>query len=123
MEDVHRAGGVMGILGELARADLIHTDCSTVHSPTIATALAEWDIVVTKDEAVRHFFSAGPAGIPTQTAFSQATRFDGVDDDRVAGCIRSKEHAYSQDGGLAVLFGNIAPKGCIVKTAGVDEDN
>jgi dihydroxy-acid dehydratase len=121
MEDVHRAGGVFGILGELARAGLLHTDVPTVHSATMADALAKWDIAVTKDEAVNTFFRAGPAGIPTQTAFSQKTRWDTVDDDRAEGCIRSLEHAYSTEGGLAVLFGNIATKGCVVKTSGVDE--
>ncbi|MEY1660933.1 dihydroxy-acid dehydratase [Isoalcanivorax beigongshangi] len=121
MEDVHRAGGVMGILGELDRAGLLNRDTFTVHSPTMADALEKYDIMRTKDEAVLHMFSAGPAGIPTQTAFSQDTRWPSLDNDRANGCIRSKEHAYSQDGGLAVLFGNIAERGCIVKTAGVDD--
>ena len=121
MEDVHRAGGVMGILGELDRAGLLHTDIPTVHSPSMAAALDKYDIMRTDDEAVKEFFMAGPAGIPTQTAFSQNTRWPSLDDDRENGCIRSKEHAYSQDGGLAVLYGNIAERGCIVKTAGVDE--
>ncbi|MCC1496213.1 dihydroxy-acid dehydratase [Alcanivorax sp. 1008] len=121
MEDVHRAGGVMAILGELDRAGLLHSDNPTVHSPTMAAALEQWDIMRTKDEAVHKFYSAGPAGIPTQTAFSQSTRWPSLDMDRENGCIRSKEHAYSQDGGLAVLYGNIAERGCIVKTAGVDE--
>ena len=120
MEDVHRAGGVMGILGELERAKLLHTDVPTVHSPSLGEALAQWDLVRSTDPKVKLFFQAGPAGIPTQTAFSQATRYPSVDDDRANGCIRSLEHAYSEDGGLAVLFGNIAEKGCIVKTAGVD---
>ncbi len=121
MEDVHRAGGIMGILGELERAGLLHTGCATVHSPTLADALAQWDIVRTDDPAVRKFFSAGPAGIPTQTAFSQETRWPSLDDDRAKGCIRSLENAYSTEGGLAVLFGNIAEDGCVVKTSGVDE--
>lgn len=121
MEDVHRAGGIFSILGELARGGLLHTDVSTVHSPSMADAIAEWDITQTQDEAVHTFFKAGPAGIPTQTAFSQATRWDTLDLDRAEGCIRSVEHAYSQEGGLAVLYGNIALDGCVVKTAGVDE--
>ena len=121
MEDVHRAGGVMGILGELDRAGLLHNQVPTVHSPTMAEALEKYDIMRTKDEAVLEFFKAGPAGIPTQTAFSQNTRWPSLDMDRENGCIRSKEHAYSQDGGLAVLYGNIAERGCIVKTAGVDD--
>ena len=121
MEDVHRAGGVMAILGELDRAGLLHRDNPTVHAPTMAAALDQWDIMRTRDEAVHKFYSAGPAGIPTQTAFSQSTRWPSLDMDRENGCIRSKEHAYSQDGGLAVLYGNIAERGCIVKTAGVDD--
>ncbi len=121
MEDVHRAGGIFSILGELARGGLLHTDVSTVHSPSMAEAIAQWDITQTNDEAVHTFFKAGPAGIPTQTAFSQATRWPSLDLDRAEGCIRSVEHAYSQEGGLAVLYGNIALDGCVVKTAGVDE--
>jgi dihydroxy-acid dehydratase len=121
MEDVHRAGGIFSILGSLARGGLLHTDLPTVHSKTLADAIAQWDITQTDDEAVHTFFRAGPAGIPTQTAFSQSTRYDTVDDDREHGCIRSVEHAYSQEGGLAVLYGNIALDGCVVKTAGVDE--
>lgn len=121
MEDVHRAGGIFSILGELARGGLLHTDASTVHSPSMADAIAEWDITQTQDEAVHTFFKAGPAGIPTQVAFSQATRWPSLDLDRAEGCIRSVEHAYSQEGGLAVLYGNIALDGCVVKTAGVDE--
>ena len=123
MEDVHRAGGVMSILGELAAGGLLHTDIPTVHSESMAAALAEWD-VKRSDNAVAHLrYSAGPAGIPTQTAFSQSTRWPELDLDREGGCIRNIEHAYSQDGGLAVLFGNLAEEGCIVKTAGVDDDN
>ena len=121
MEDVHRAGGVFGILGELSRAGLLYNDAHTVHSGSMADALAKWDIALNHDEAVNTFFRAGPAGIPTQTAFSQKTRWDSVDDDRTEGCIRSIEHAYSQEGGLAVLHGNIALDGCVVKTSGVDE--
>ena len=121
MEDVHRAGGVFGILAELARAGLLHTDLPTVHSASVAEALAKWDLVVSNDESVETFFKAGPAGIPTQTAFSQATRWPTVDDDREGGCIRNLEHAYSTEGGLAVLKGNLAQDGCVVKTSGVDE--
>jgi dihydroxy-acid dehydratase len=121
MEDVHRAGGVMGILGELDRAGLLHNQVPTVHSPTMSAALEKYDIMRTKDEAVLEFFKAGPGGIPTQTAFSQNTRWPSLDTDRQNGCIRAKEYAYSQDGGLAVLYGNIAERGCIVKTAGVDD--
>jgi dihydroxy-acid dehydratase len=121
MEDVHRAGGIMGILGELDRAGLLHTDLPTVHSATLADALQQWDIKRSQDPKLQKFFMAGPAGIPTQTAFSQDTRWSTLDDDRANGCIRSLEHAYSQEGGLAVLFGNIAADGCVVKTAGVDD--
>ena len=121
MEDVHRAGGIMSILGALARGGLLNTDLPTVHSRTLGEAIEKWDITLTQDEAVKTFFRAGPAGIPTQEAFSQATRWDTLDDDRAEGCIRSVEHAYSQEGGLAVLYGNIALDGCVVKTAGVDE--
>ncbi len=121
MEDVHRAGGVMGILGELDRAGLLHRDIPMVHSATVAEALEHYDIMRTSDEAVKKMFTAGPAGIPTQTAFSQDTRWESLDDDRENGCIRNYENAYSKDGGLAVLYGNIAERGCIVKTAGVDD--
>ncbi len=121
MEDVHRAGGIMAILGELDRAGLLHTACPTVHSATMGEALDAWDIVRTDDADVRKFYSAGPAGIPTQTAFSQDTRWPSLDDDRAGGCIRSIDNAYSLEGGLAVLFGNIAEDGCVVKTSGVDE--
>ncbi len=121
IEDVHRAGGIPAILGELDRAGLLHTDVPTVHSPTLKDALDRWDIIRTDDEAVHTFFKAGPAGIPTQQAFSQATRWPSLDLDRENGCIRSVENAYSTEGGLAVLYGNIAENGCIVKTAGVDE--
>ncbi len=120
MEDVHRAGGVMGILGELQRAGLLHGDCPTVHSPSMAEALASYDVMQTDDAAVKELYRAGPGGVPTQTAFSQSRRWESLDTDREQGCIRSKAHAYSQDGGLAVLYGNIAEQGCVVKTAGVD---
>jgi len=121
IEDVHRAGGIMSILGELARGGLLHTDVPTVHSKTMADAIAQWDVTVSKDEAVHQFFKAAPGGIPTQVAFSQDSRWKALDLDRAKGVIRSKEHAFTADGGLAVLYGNIAEKGCIVKTAGVDE--
>ncbi|MCT8721974.1 dihydroxy-acid dehydratase [Glaesserella parasuis] len=121
MEDVHRAGGIMAILGELDRAGLLNNQTCTVLGLSLAEQIAKYDIVLTKDEAVHKFFRAGPAGIRTTKAFSQDTRWDTVDDDRQNGCIRSKEFAYSQDGGLAMLSGNIALDGCIVKTAGVDE--
>ncbi|VAX07581.1 Dihydroxy-acid dehydratase [hydrothermal vent metagenome] len=121
MEDVHRAGGVFGILGELDRAGLLHTDIPTVHSATMGDALATWDVMRSNDEQVKTFYRAAPGGVPTQQAFSQAERFDKLDDDRKSGCIRDNAHAFSQEGGLAVLFGNIAEESCIVKTAGVDE--
>ncbi|MDV2856573.1 dihydroxy-acid dehydratase [Oceanimonas sp. CAM02] len=123
MEDVHRAGGVMGILAELARADLLNTNVNTVLGMTLAEQLAEYDIMVTGNEAVKTMFRAGPAGIRTTKAFSQDCRWDTLDDDRTEGCIRSFENAYSQEGGLAVLAGNLAIDGCIVKTAGVADDN
>ncbi|MFS8609106.1 MAG: dihydroxy-acid dehydratase, partial [Gammaproteobacteria bacterium] len=121
MEDVHRAGGVMAILGELDRAGLIDTSVSTVHSATLADALEKWDVMRNRSPEVAEFFRAGPAGIPTQQAFSQSYRYDELDTDREKGCIRSVLSAYSRDGGLAVLYGNLAERGCIVKTAGVDE--
>jgi dihydroxy-acid dehydratase len=120
LEDVHRAGGIMAILGELDRARLITTDLPTVHSATLADALDRWDIARTQSEKVRHFYMAAPGGVPTQVAFSQNERFDELDLDRATGCIRDAAHAYSKDGGLAVLSGNLAEDGCIVKTAGVD---
>ena len=120
IEDVHRAGGIMAILGELARGGLLHADVATVHAATLGDAIAKWDIATVDDERVSTFYRAGPAGIPTQVAFSQATRWPSLDADRAEGCIRSVAHAYSQEGGLAVLAGNIAPDGCVVKTAGVD---
>jgi dihydroxy-acid dehydratase len=121
MEDVHRAGGVMGILGELDRAGLLHTDVPTVYAPTMRAALDTWDVARDPTPEVREFYRAGPAGVPSQVAFSQNTRWPSLDVDRRGGCIRALEHAYSREGGLAVLYGNLAPDGCVVKTAGVDE--
>ncbi len=121
MEDVHRAGGVIGILGELERGGLIHRDSGTVHSGTIGEAIEKWDITRTKEDRALTRFLAGPAGVPSQEAFSQDCRWPDLDLDREGGCIRNMEHAYSKDGGLAVLYGNLAELGCIVKTAGVDE--
>ncbi|MBR9970459.1 dihydroxy-acid dehydratase [Magnetospirillum sulfuroxidans] len=121
IEDVHRAGGIMGILGQLDRAGLLHSDCGTVHSATMAQALAKWDISRSNDPEVQQFFRAAPGGVRTTEAFSQSKRFDALDQDRDKGVIRSAEAAFSKDGGLAVLFGNIALDGCIVKTAGVDD--
>ncbi|MGL4447223.1 MAG: dihydroxy-acid dehydratase [Shewanella sp.] len=126
MEDVHRAGGVMGILGELDRAGLLHTDVAHVAAAAgedLKSVLAKYDVMQTQDEKVKHFFRAGPAGIPTTKAFSQDCRWPSLDTDRQGGCIRSREFAFSQEGGLAVLAGNLAENGCIVKTAGVDEAN
>ena len=122
MEDVHRAGGVFAILGEMARGDLLELGVPTVHSPTLGEAIAEWDIRRTDDEAVRTFYMAAPGGVPTQKPFSQSKLYNSLDENRELGCIRSIEHAYSKDGGLAVLSGNLSPQGCIVKTAGVDEE-
>jgi len=121
MEDVHRAGGIMAILGELDRAGLIDTSVRTIHSPTLADALERWDVRRTADESVKEFYRAAPGGVPTQQAFSQDRRYESLDLDREKGVIRDVEHAYSKDGGLAVLYGNLAEDGCIVKTAGVDE--
>jgi dihydroxy-acid dehydratase len=121
IEDVHRAGGIIGILGELDRAGRLHTDVPTVHAPTMKDALDAWDIMRNPSPEVLEFYKAGPAGIPTQQAFSQATRWPTLDGDRENGCIRSVEHAFSLEGGLAVLTGNIALDGCVVKSAGVDE--
>lgn len=120
LEDVHRAGGVMAILGELDRGNLINRDLPTVHSATIEEALNRWDITLTQSESVKNFYKAAPGGVPTQIAFSQERRFEDIDTDRTAGCIRDVAHAFSADGGLAVLSGNLAVDGCIVKTAGVD---
>ncbi len=122
MEDVHRAGGVIGILAELNRAGLLNPNVPHVAGSSLAAVLEQWDIKTTGDENAKQMYLAGPAGIRTTQAFSQNCRYPTLDDDRVDGCIRSKAHAYSQDGGLAVLFGNLAPNGCIVKTAGVDEE-
>ena len=121
MEDVHRAGGIMAILGELDRAGLLDTSVGSVHSGTLAEALKRWDVAQTQAASVHDFYRAAPGGVPTQTAFSQDRRYDAVDLDRKAGVIRDAEHAFSKDGGLAVLYGNLAEDGCIVKTAGVDE--
>jgi len=121
LEDVHRAGGVMGILGELDRAGCLDSNVPTVHSKTLADALQTWDIRRTEDESVLNFYRAAPGGMVTTIAFSQSMRYPALDTDRASGCIRDKAHAYSQDGGLAVLHGNIALDGCIVKTAGVDD--
>ena len=121
VEDVHRAGGIMSILGELQRAGLIHGDVPTVHTPTMGEAIDRYDITRDATEGVKSFFRAAPGGVPTQTAFSQDRRWDDLDTDRSAGVIRDNAHAFSKDGGIAVLTGNIALDGCIVKTAGVDE--
>ena len=123
MEDIHRAGGIMGILGELNRAGLIHADLPTIHSETLGHALAKWDIAVSNEPDVEQFYKAAPGGVRTTQAFSQDRRYKELDRDRVGGIIRGKENAFSQDGGLAVLGGNIALDGCIVKTAGVDDSN
>ncbi|MBJ3816269.1 dihydroxy-acid dehydratase [Shimwellia pseudoproteus] len=123
MEDVHRAGGVMGILGELDRAGLLNREVKNILGLSLPETLAQYDIMQTEDQAVKTMFTAGPAGIRTTQAFSQSCRWDSLDDDRQDGCIRSLEHAYSLEGGLAVLYGNFAEKGCIVKTAGVDDNN
>jgi dihydroxy-acid dehydratase len=122
VEDVHRAGGVLAILGQLERAGLLNREAGTVHATSIGEAIATWDIERTREPEVRAFFRAGPAGVATQQAFSQSTRWPALDEDRVQGCIRSAEHAYSKDGGLAVLYGNLAPSGCVVKTAGVEAE-
>ncbi|MEY4717980.1 MAG: hypothetical protein RL563_598 [Pseudomonadota bacterium] len=121
IEDVHRAGGIMAILAELNRAGKLHCDVPTVHARTLGDALAEWDVMANPSDAVKTFYMAGPGGIPTQTAFSQDARWPSLDLDRAEGCIRSLEHAFSKEGGLAVLYGNIARDGCVVKTAGVDD--
>jgi dihydroxy-acid dehydratase len=122
MEDVHRAGGIMRILGELERGDLLHTDVGTVHASTMGAALELWDIRRTDNPAVEKFFKAAPGNVRTTVAFSQDKRWKELDKDEKNGCIRSVEHAYTKDGGLAVLYGNIAQDGCVVKTAGVDEE-
>jgi len=121
LEDVHRAGGIVAILGELDRAGKLHTDVPTVHAKTLKDALDLWDIARNPSAEVQTFYRAGPAGVPSQVAFSQKSRWPSLDVDRAEGCIRSGANAYSQEGGLAVLVGNIALNGCVVKTAGVDE--
>ncbi|RCX11588.1 dihydroxy-acid dehydratase [Extensimonas vulgaris] len=121
VEDVHRAGGIMAILGELDRAGKLHTDVPTIHAKSLGEALEQWDIMRNPSPEVQNFYKAGPAGIPTQVAFSQSTRWPSLDTDRAQGCIRSIDYAFSQEGGLAVLVGNIAQDGCVVKTAGVDD--
>jgi dihydroxy-acid dehydratase len=120
MEDIHRAGGVMGVLAELARAGLLHTDLPTVHSATLGEALKLWDIKTSTSDSVRQFYRAAPGGVRTKVAFSQNNFYPALDTNRRTGCLRDAEHAFSRDGGLAVLFGNIAEEGCIVKTASVD---
>jgi dihydroxy-acid dehydratase len=120
VEDVHAAGGVMAILGELDRAGLIDSSVPTIHAETLAEALQRWDVQRTVDEGVRTFYRAAPGGVPTTEAFSQAQRWEALDTDRAQGVIRDAAHAFSTDGGLAVLYGNLAEEGCIVKTAGVD---
>jgi len=121
MEDVHRAGGIFGILGELDRAGKLDTSVRTIHSDTLGEAITKWDITVTNDPAAQELFLAAPGGVRTTEAFSQSRRYKELDTDREKGVIRSAEHAFSQDGGLAVLFGNLAEQGCVVKTAGVDD--
>ncbi|MHA3914298.1 dihydroxy-acid dehydratase [Halovulum sp. GXIMD14793] len=121
IEDVHRAGGIMGILGELLRGGLLHGDVGTVHAPSLASAINDWDIVTSNDPATRDFYLAAPGGVRTVEAFSTENRYKVLDEDRQAGVTRNVEHAFSKDGGLAVLFGNLALEGCIVKTAGVDD--
>jgi len=123
MEDVHRAGGVIGILGELARANLLTTEVTNVLGITLTELLAKYDVMLTQEQSIHDFYRAGPAGIRTTKAFSQDCRWDSLDNDRANGCIRNIENAFSLEGGLAVLSGNIAPDGCVVKTAGVSEDN
>ena len=123
MEDVHRAGGVIAILGELARANLLNTDAKNIFGSSLKQLISDYDVMITKDQSIKDFFRAGPAGIRTTQAFSQDCRFDTLDTDRQSGCIRTYDNAFSKEGGLAVLSGNIAIDGCIVKTAGVDEEN
>mgnify|MGYP000333053833 CR=1 FL=1 len=121
MEDVHRAGGVMGILGELDRAQLLHRNVLTIHTDTLGAALDQWDIArPSAHDAAKEFFRAAPGNVRTTEPFSQSKRWPTLDSDRAQGCIRDLAHAYSRDGGLAVLYGNLAPEGCVVKTAGVD---
>lgn len=123
MEDVHRAGGVFAILGEMEKAGLLDVRVPTVHEPTLGQAIERWDIGRSKDEDVRRFYMAAPGGVRTKEPFSQSRRYPSLDENRQDGCVRSITHAYSPDGGLAVLYGNIAEDGCIVKTAGVDADS
>ena len=123
MEDVHRAGGVIAILGELARANLLNPDAKNIFGSSLKQLISDYDVMITKDQSIKDFFRAGPAGIRTTQAFSQDCRFDTLDTDRQSGCIRTYDNAFSKEGGLAVLSGNIAIDGCIVKTAGVDEEN
>ncbi|MFD2190747.1 dihydroxy-acid dehydratase [Pistricoccus aurantiacus] len=123
IEDVHRAGGIMGILGELDRARVLDTSVPTVYGDSLEDALEEWDIMRSPSPEVVEFYRAGPGGVPTQVAFSQSARWPSLDGDRASGCIRDLEHAFSTQGGLAVLHGNIALDGCVVKTAGVDDSN
>jgi dihydroxy-acid dehydratase len=120
VEDVHRAGGIMAILGELDRAGLLDTGVATVHSASLREALERWDVRRTRSESVQTFYRAAPGGVPTTVAFSQERRFKELDLDRQGGVVRDAAHAFSQDGGLAVLYGNLAEDGCVVKTAGVD---
>ncbi|HZH53052.1 MAG TPA: dihydroxy-acid dehydratase [Microvirga sp.] len=121
IEDVHRAGGIMGILGELDRAGLLHRDAGSIHAASLGDALERWDVKLSHSEAVRTFYQAAPGGVPTTVAFSQERRYEELDLDRQKGVIRDAAHAFSKDGGLAVLTGNLAEDGCIVKTAGVDD--
>jgi dihydroxy-acid dehydratase len=123
VEDVHRAGGVFAILAELDRAGLLHREVYTVHSPTLGDGIDRWDVIQSQDPAVQDFYRAAPGGVPTTEPFSQSVRYPSLDLDRSKGAIRDREHAFSKDGGLAVLYGNIAEEGCIVKTAGVDSSN
>lgn len=123
MEDVHRAGGVVAILGELARGNLLNTKAKNIFGSNLAQLIKDYDVTITKNQSVKDFFRAGPAGIRTTQAFSQNCRFDTLDTDRKSGCIRTADNAFSKEGGLAVLNGNMAVDGCIVKTAGVDEEN
>src|SRR5690625_4023437 len=121
VEDVHRAGGIIGILGELARGNLLNLDVGNIHNGSLGQAIKNWDVKGENLKAIERFFLSGPGGVPTQTAFSQDRYYESLDLDRENGCIRAIENAYSEDGGLAVLYGNLAENGCIVKTAGVDE--
>ena len=121
MEDVHRAGGIFGLLGEMNRAGMLDTTVGTIHAPTLGDAITKWDVRTSNDEQVQNLFLAAPGGVRTTQAFSQSRRYKELDLDRENGVIRDLEHAHSEEGGLAVLFGNISQEGCVVKTAGVDE--